>query len=80
MKTSEAMSQLDAAAALGRSVVYPLIFLGVLEPVLMENGYQGVSRASVEAEVEWQNSSTRFQRIRRRTGQVLSAVLNVSPF
>lgn len=71
LASDEVMSQEQAARELGRSGVCGLILLGVLEQGVMANGFQGVTRESVEREAAWRRSTTRGQRMRRRAWQVL---------
>ncbi len=65
-KDADAISHDEAARLLGRSGVLGLVYRGVLEPAVMESGFQGVTGESVERELEWQRTATRWQRFRRR--------------
>lgn len=65
-KNTGAISYEDAARLLGRSEVLGLVYREVLDPAVMESGYQGVTRESVERELEWQRTATGWQRFRRR--------------
>lgn len=72
----DAISHEEAARLLGRSEVHGLVMRGVLEPAVMTSGFQGVTRESVDREAEWQRTSTRRQRVRRRTREILEWLLN----
>lgn len=66
-----AISHEEAARLLGRSEVHGLVMRGVLEPAVMTSGFPGVTKESVDRELEWQRTSTRWQRARRRAQEVL---------
>ena len=59
------VSQPEAADLLGRRTasIGFLVARGILEPVFLTDGTEGVSRASVQAEVRWRQEASRWQRL-----------------
>jgi hypothetical protein len=72
---ADAISFEEAARRLGRSEVHGLVMRGVLQPAVMATGFQGVTRESVDRELEWKRTSSRGQRIRRGAREVADWVL-----
>jgi hypothetical protein len=58
------MTEREAAEALGIDGVGWRIAGGILHPAI-HDGTHGVTRSSVEAEVEWQRTASRGRRLRR---------------
>ena len=67
---SDFISEREAAATLGIDGVTWRVMMGILHPA-MHDGTKGVTRASVEAEAEWQRHATRWMRMRRAIGGLL---------
>ena len=66
--SSDFMTQREAAKVLGIDGVVWRLTRGILHPANLADGTKGVMRASVEAEVEWQRTATRWIRVRRSVG------------
>jgi hypothetical protein len=64
------MSEQEAAKALGIDGVVWRITRGILRGAALDDGTLGVTRASVEAEIEWQQRATRWMRVRRAIGSL----------
>lgn len=45
---------------------------GVLEPAFLPNGMEGVTRASVQREIDWRASAAPWRRLVRRLGHWVS--------
>ncbi len=58
----DAISYAEAARLLGRSEIHGLVARRILEPVVMSTGFNGITRESVERELEWQRSASWWQR------------------
>ena len=65
------MTEREAATTLGIDGVVWRMVRGVLHPATLADGTRGVTRASVEAEAEWQRTASRWMKMRRAIGGVL---------
>ncbi len=54
-----------------RPSVNILVARGILQPCFVEDGRQGVTRTSVEQEIDWHGSASRWKKFTRRVGGVL---------
>ena len=48
-----------------------LVARGILQPCFVEDGRQGVTRASVEQEIEWRRTASGWKKFTRRLGGIL---------
>ncbi len=69
-----AISYDEAARLLGRSEVRGLLTRQILEPAVMASGFDGVTKESVDRELEWQRTAPRWRRWWRSTSHVLDRV------
>jgi hypothetical protein len=68
---SDFMTEREAAKTLGIDGVGWRVARGIRHPANLADRTKGVARASVEAEVNWQRSATRWMRTRREIGGLL---------
>ena len=59
---------------LGRSEIRGLLARRILEPAVMASGFDGVTKESVERELEWQRTAPRWRRWWRSTSHALDRV------
>lgn len=70
----EFVSQEEAADVLGlRSHLTIGVYIarGILQPARTADGNRGVTRSSLDTELEWQRTASTMQRLRRRLGGLL---------
>jgi hypothetical protein len=62
-------------ALTGRGAPWPnvnlLIARGILQPCFLADGRQGVTRSSVDAELQWRRTASRWRKFTRRIGGVV---------
>jgi hypothetical protein len=65
------MTEREAAESLGIDGVAWRVTRGILHPASLADGTRGVTRSSVEAELDWQRTASRVRRFRRALGGLL---------
>jgi len=75
VERSDFLTQEEAARVLsaraGTLSVGAMIARRILEPAFLPDGTEGVSRSSVEEEVEWRRTASFVRRLSRRIGGIL---------
>lgn len=71
VERADFLTQEEAAQTLGRLGVGLLLARRILRPAFLEDGSEGVTRESVEAELEWQASAGPIRKVRRAIGGFL---------
>ena len=69
-----AISYQEAERLLGRSEIRGLLAQGILEPAVMTSGFDGVTRESVDRELEWQRTAPTWRRWWRTVSHHLESV------
>ncbi len=62
------MTEMEATRALRIDGIVWRTMRGILIAAILDDGTLGVTRSSVEAEQHWQQSATRWMRVRRAIG------------
>jgi hypothetical protein len=70
LTTDEAKELLRSKSA-PRPNINIMIARGILQPCFVEDGWQGVTRSSVEQEIEWRRTTSRWRKFTRRLGGIL---------
>ncbi len=71
VKRDEFMTKREAARALRRLNVSALIVRRILSPAYLEDGTSGVTKASVDRDLEWKRTAGIWRRVWRRVTGVL---------
>ena len=74
LERADFMTQEEAAEALGRSTTLGIgLLIGrqILRPAFLVDGTEGITRESVEAELEWRRSASSMRKLRRALGGLL---------
>ena len=72
----KAISYQEAERLLGRSEIHGLVARRILEPAVMASGFAGVTKESVDRELEWQRTAPTWRRWWRTTSHVLEWTLD----